>query len=70
MLLNMEDDDIPDLVHEDTYIVDEIDQEELARLAQPGEFTFLKFDMDVLMASYSDNIPDIEGNLSSFFDAL
>jgi gas vesicle protein len=72
LLLNMEEDAIPDAVREDTQIVDEIDQEELARLAQLGEFTFLELDMDVVMASYEGGIPDypdiFEGNLSSYFD--
>jgi hypothetical protein len=33
ILLNIEDDLVIDVAHEDTNIVDEIDQEELARLA-------------------------------------
>jgi hypothetical protein len=53
-----------------TCIIDEIDQEELARLAQPGELTFLEFDIDVLMALYSDNTADFKGDLTSFFNAL
>jgi len=73
MLLNMEDDLVADVIYEDTDIVDKIDQEDLARLAQPGEFTFLELDMDAVMASYGDNIPDInmaEGDLNSYFNDI
>ena len=73
MLLNMEDDLVADVIHEDTDIVDKIDQEDLARLAQPGEFTFLELDMDAVMALYGDNIPDInmaEGDLNSYFNDI
>jgi hypothetical protein len=69
LLLNLEDDTIPEAVDEDTQIVDDIDQEELARLALPGEFSFLELDMDVVMASYSDNIPDFIGDFGAFFDS-
>jgi hypothetical protein len=73
MLLNMEDDLVADVIHKDTDIVDKIDQEDLARLAQPGEFTFLELDMDAVMASYGDDIPDInmaEGDLNSYFNDI
>jgi hypothetical protein len=36
-----------------TCIADEIDREELARLAQPGEFTFLEFNIDVYIVIIS-----------------
>ena len=71
MLLNIEDDLVPNIAHEDTDIVEEIDQEELARLDQPGEFTFLELDIDAVIASYSDNIPDFDiykGDLRSYFE--
>jgi hypothetical protein len=73
MLLNMEDDLVADVIHKDTDIVDKIDQEDLARLAQPGEFTFLELDMDAVMALYGDDIPDInmaEGDLNSYFNDI
>jgi hypothetical protein len=71
MLLNIEDDLVPNIAHEDTDIVEEIDQEELARLDQPGEFTFLELDMDAVIASYGDNIPDFDiykDDLGSYFE--
>ena len=73
MLLNIEDNLVADVIHEDTDIVDKIDQEDLARLAQPGEFTFLELDIDAVMASYGDDIPDInmaEGDLNSYFNDI
>ena len=71
MLLNIEDDLVPNIAHEDTDIVEEIDQEELARLDQPREFTFLELDIDAVIASYSDNIPDFDiykDDLGSYFE--
>jgi hypothetical protein len=69
LLLNLEDDTIPKAVNKDTQIVDDIDQEELARLALPGEFSFLELDIDIVMALYSDNIPDFTGDFGAFFDS-
>jgi hypothetical protein len=71
MLLNIEDDFIPNIAHKDIDIIEEIDQEELVRLDQPREFTFLELDIDAVIASYSDNIPDFDiykGDLRSYFE--
>jgi hypothetical protein len=71
MLLNIEDDLVPNIAYEDIDIVEEIDQEELARLDQPGEFTFLELDIDAVIASYGDNIPDFDiykDDLGSYFE--
>ena len=50
MLLNIEDDLITNIAYEDIGIVEEIDQEELARLDQLGEFTFPELNIDAVMA--------------------
>jgi hypothetical protein len=69
LLLNLEDNTIPKAVNKDTQIVDNINQEELARLALPREFLFLELDIDVVIALYSNNIPDFTGDFSAFFDS-
>ena len=50
MLLNIEDNLIADVIYKNTDIMNKIDQEDLVRLAQSGEFTFLELDMDAVMA--------------------